>query len=359
MATSVETLTENLLAFLMQDDAQVLIVEADDAEVATLLNVLPTIADHDRGITVSLPNVWNDTVCSQLFEGIASDGVLGIFVCEATLDDPTAWAARVRHLVSNPTSFQSRIRWIVRALPEDLVMCEALATQPESSVVWIELASSHETLEDKLVAVVDNMDVPSAERLKALHQLAWIDLSHGHYDEAYEYFGVLYDSYHRNGDVPMQCLSLQGAATVHLRQNRPTEALSCFQSAIAAGLTGAPSHALHAALLNAAMTSFQIERLDDAEAYYFEASRLAAVLRNVSGTCDALMRAGVVAMRRNNMVTAFEHWEQCRRIAVKWRHDHATYDVLVHLYELYQHVGLHEHAQQIGADLTAITEAQA
>jgi hypothetical protein len=229
------------------------------------------------------------------------------------------------------------------------------STNVAATCRWATFALAHDDHAARLAGVACDVERRATDRLASLHQLAWLDVSHGHHDVAIERFGVLHAAYQARGEVAMQSLCLQGVAAVHRHRHDAATALTWFQRAAAVALSLGVSMPLLASLLGAAESSYETGALLEAEQYFGEAARVAAALQAWLPLCDALMKAGVVAVARGDISRAAWHWEQCRKVSAKMQHDDARREVLTRLEALYAQVGLHDRAHDAVAERHALS----
>lgn len=350
MVATIEALHEAAQTFFAQDDARVLVVTCNDDDAVALLAALSATPEHARGITVPLPDPWDDAARTALFEAIPSDGVLGVVLCETSRQDVLAHARRTIALLTDGAPWQSRVRWIVRDTVDPPTLRGSLLGPGAPSCRWTTFARSHGDDEARLAEAASDPARPTTQRLASLFQLAWMDVSHGRHAEAVDRFGVLHEAYGAREDVAMQSLCLQGVASVYRFRHDAASALAWFQRAVATALPKGVSTALLGALTGAAETSYEVGSLAESEQYFGDAARVAAAMREWVPLCDALVKAGIVAVAREDSARAVWHWEQCRRVAAKMEHTEARQDVLARLEGLYTQAGLHDHAAHASAE---------
>lgn len=251
----------------------------------------------------------------------------------------------------------------------DHVLGGALNERHAKGVLNIDVDMSTDAMAGDLAEDAVDPAKPVAERMQAVLQLANIDLSYKRFEEAIKKFALLFD-YYVKADAPlMQAMCMQGVGDCLRMVNQPPQALERYQQGLAIALAakspvpiepapaepgsepGTPLHpnappVMLNLLLSAAPICMTLEKFEDAQSYYADASKLAAKCMNPFAACDALQGEGDAHRALGEPEEALKDWRDCETISEKYEYYQRLVSVLERIHALYKEGHLNKEADE-------------
>src|SRR5690606_4870007 len=134
-------------------------------------------------------------------------------------------------------------------------------------VLYFEINFSTPALTDALSADAADPELPMAERMACLHQLAAIDYAYRRYPEAIQKYAVLNDYYQKAGLPAMQALCVNGAADALSAGGQLEVAKKMLQSGLALGLEAKALPALVNLFISITDICARLGQHEEAESY--------------------------------------------------------------------------------------------
>ena len=225
----------------------------------------------------------------------------------AELAEPLLGAAR-----------DARVRLVVRADPGASRLLELARAWPDEHVLayCLELPAGDSVAVATLTA--QDPDSPAETRVRALMELAYLDLGHGRLEDAGQKFRGCAEFYALAQDVPLEALALAGVADVSRARGDLAAARLTYETAL---LKVAPTRAFLVSLQIAvalADTCLSLRRFADAEGAYRLADALAEALLRPHIRADVQESLGVCRLALGDDIEAAQIWTRaaalCRAI---------------------------------------------
>lgn len=224
--------------------------------------------------------------------------------------DPQGYMQAVSELlpITGLAGWMQRHRVILRDDHVRPFMIPALQAQAVTDVLIYAIDLSTEAFTSDLVEDASNPEVPEAQRMQAIMQLAALDFAHRRPAQAIEKYGVLYAYHEREQQPDMQAMCLGGVAEVLQREGQVAEAKARYQQALALAVPAGNVPVMLNMLIGAGDCSLQLEHWQDAEGYFDLANQVAGKAVNPFAKCDCLEKLGVARAGQQNFAGAIEAW---------------------------------------------------
>lgn len=213
---------------------------------------------------------------------------------------------------------------------------------------------SPEALAQALAEDAVSPEVPEAERAMALVQLAASDHAHRRYDQAFEKWGVLFNYYYRQGNIPMQAMCLCSRAEALRYAGRPKEAKLQYQQGLALAQDLSTLPIAMTLLMGIGEVCLQLEQWVEAEGFLSLADQVAAKTFQVYSRCDIMVRHGVALLACGRTAEARARWrvaaDLCRELEYYERQESA----LANLVELFDRAGMRREASEHRQELAQV-----
>jgi tetratricopeptide (TPR) repeat protein len=230
-------------------------------------------------------------------------------------------------------------RFLVRDCRAEPFLLPDLNREKADDVLVLDVDFSPEKSADATVRTVNDSNIPIAERMQALIQLAGIDLAHQRYNQALEKYALLYSHYAQQQDAVGQALALGGAGDVAMRLGNGVEAKRRYQQALA---VAAPDGNL-AVLLNllqaAGECCLRLEQFEEAEGYLNLADQTAGKLISPYAKITALEKLGVAQLGQRKAIMAVQSWIAAKDLCLEFECPQLALPILDRLIAAYSKAG--------------------
>jgi tetratricopeptide (TPR) repeat protein len=232
-----------------------------------------------------------------------------------TIGKPEAYAQAISALLPAPQTpnFRPepawpRVRLILRDQGAQPQVIEALRRLKAPDVLVYEPDLSPDALMDATVRDVADPNLPEAQRMQMLVELASLDYAHGRLEDAVAKYGVLYDYYRKNNVPSMQAFILQGTGDVLRKLGRLPMARERYGQGLTMALETKTLPLITTLAYSAGDVSLELGRFEDAEAHLDIARQIAAGLRNRPVEADALEKLGIARLALKRPGDAIVAW---------------------------------------------------
>jgi tetratricopeptide (TPR) repeat protein len=203
-----------------------------------------------------------------------------------------------------------RVRLVLRVGHASTEIFETAQAWPDGHVLAHRLEIPAEDGVAAAIRTAQDPERPAEARVRALLELAYLDLGHGRLDDAEQKFRGCAEFYARTQDAPLEALALAGVADVLRARDRLPDARLTYETAL---LKVAPTQAFPVALQIAvalADTCVSLQRFADAEGAYRLADALADALLRPHIRADVQESLGACRLAQRDEAGAAQIWAQ-------------------------------------------------
>lgn len=397
MRRAFEELLHTLAEFVEQDEHTLLVLRGTDAEMGYALKAIEAVeAGNEPDLFFAFPlpfqaaSEWTTQVASLVSAQIdatndhrakGGQAPLPPFPLGTTIDVRITAEVRLRTMLQYLDSLRPtpEARLVIALLPVSIADFEGYATlvgslAPPNAPPWASvrllvrdspdgslarglatrgLEVLSEDLKFSTAAMlhwlrVDAADtqLPLAERMSALLQLAMIDFSARRYEEALAKLRDLVPYFAREGPPASHALSLMTVGDISRAQGTSPAtlrfALERYQQAAAVAMQQQLWPIVRNAVLGAGDVALALGHFADAESYFESAATISRGFFDTAGTIEARTRQGDAALARQRYGEAVTAWREASEIAEKVS-DHGRHvPVLERLVKLYREGRQHQ-----------------
>jgi tetratricopeptide (TPR) repeat protein len=243
--------------------------------------------------------------------------------------------------------WMDRHRFILRDSKEAPAIIPDLLAAENDKVLVMELDFSNERVEQSLIETASDKAIPANDRMFAFFQLAAIDFAFKRYPQALEKYGVCFNFYQQEGNLPFQSLCLAGAGDTCREGGKPADALKFYQQGIGLSLDSGDKVSLRQGLHSAGSLCLTQQSYPDAEGYLKHASNVAGKLNDPYSKTQSMEQLGQAQWAQGKTKEAGETWTNARKLAV----EHGDRERALSLYDrciaMYRVAGMNREAAQL------------
>ncbi|MDD1620675.1 MAG: tetratricopeptide repeat protein [Methylococcaceae bacterium] len=230
-------------------------------------------------------------------------------------------------------------RFLVRDCKTEPFLLPDLKREKADDVLVLDVDFSEEKSADATIRTVNDVNVPVAERMQALIQLAGLDLAHQRYDQALEKYALLYSHYAEQQDAVGQTLALGGAGDVEMRLGNNLQAKRRYQQALAVAAPDGNLPVLLNLLQAAGECCLQLNQFEEAEGYLNLADQTAGKLISPFAKISALEKLGAAQLGQRKAIMAVQTWIAAKDLCLEFECPQLAVPILDRLISAYAMAG--------------------
>jgi tetratricopeptide (TPR) repeat protein len=204
-------------------------------------------------------------------------------------------------------SWMRGVRLVFRYPTEMGRLAPGLTQGPRVRVAAMNLGPAD--MEAGLREDLGNKQMPVEERMQALLSLAVLDYAHNRAADAHAKLNHLLGHYQQTGNKMMQAFVLNGLGDLARRQGDREKALHWYECAVPPAAEAKVAIVLSSIVRNLAEVNYERGRYADAEQYFDQLDKLAAVTLDANCKARALEWRGLCQEKQNALDRATQSWE--------------------------------------------------
>ncbi|MBI3897464.1 MAG: tetratricopeptide repeat protein [Gammaproteobacteria bacterium] len=276
--------------------------------------------------------------------------------CPVTISDVTGYKTLIAGLLAldGVDDWMEGHRFLVRDNRTQPFLLPELAREKTQNTLTIDVDFSGPKAADSLVKTINNPDIPVAERILALTQVAALDLAYKRYDQAFEKYALLHAYHVQQKDAVGQALALAGAGDVAMQRNQLEEARKRYQQSLAVAVPEKNLAVLLNLLSGAGECCLRLKEFAEAEGYFDFANRCAGKLVNLSAKIQSMEKLGLAQLGCRKTTEAIQTWRDAKDLCQRYDCIEQQESLLGHLIGVYRTLDMPDEVRKLERERTAL-----
>lgn len=277
-----------------------------------------------------------------------------------TCNDFRAYAKLVGAVmpVPEPAPWMAPLRIIAYDNRAEPVLKPVMESYQVEQVLYFEINFSTPAVTDALTVDAADPELPMAQRMTCLHQLAAVDYSYRRYPDAIQKYAVLNEYYGRTGLPAMQAMCVNGAADALCAGGQFDLAKKMLQSGLALGLEAKCLPALLNLFISITDLCVRLGQYDEAESYADSGAKVAAGALNPTVYADMFEKKGDAQLAQNKVAEGLASYKRCEELCKLYEYFHRWESVLKRQADVYRQAAMHRELRAAEDELGKVEQLE-
>ncbi len=206
-------------------------------------------------------------------------------------------------------------------------------------------------LTDALGTDAADRDLPLAERMASLQQLAALDYAYERYPDALDKYALLHAFHHERSQPELEAVALLGAGDTLFAAGDPVGARERLQQGIVTAMACKSLPALSNLLTSVTDVSMALGLFADAESYADSGTKVAAAALNPFVYADMFERRGDAELAQGRSGDAVASYTRCRELCRTYGHYPRWYTALEKQAQIYAQANMEPERRELEREL--------